>query len=167
MSCCMSSSRDQMKRAEGFCITQKSTDQLHAIQRAHRSLCCAMLLCVIATLGAHAAGSDPVPVGAGDIASCDDLAGAYATAKLIENIPGTVLAVGDLAYPDGSDENFSKCYAPTLGAFQRPHASGAWKPRVPQQRSIRIRPVLWSSCWGSHQSLLQLRPGRMAHCCAE
>ena len=186
MSCCMSSSRDQMKRAEGFCITQKSTDQPHAIPRAYRSLCCAMLLCVIATLGAHAddhknpnkhessstststAGSDPVLVGAGDIASCDDLAGAYATAKLIENIPGTVLAVGDLAYPDGSDENFSKCYAPTLGAFQRPqHASGAWKPRVPQQRSIRIRPVLWSSCWGSHQSLLQLRPGGMAHCCAE
>ena len=95
-----------------------------------------MLLCVIATLGAHAddhknpnkhessstststAGSDPVLVGAGDIASCDDLAGAYATAKLIENIPGTVLAVGDLAYPDGSDENFSKCYAPTWGRFK-------------------------------------------------
>src|SRR2546429_8646588 len=62
--------------------------------------------------------SDPVLVGAGDIASCDDLAGAYATAKLIENIPGTVLAVGDLAYPDGSDENFSKCYAPTWGRFK-------------------------------------------------
>jgi acid phosphatase type 7 len=61
---------------------------------------------------------DPVFVGAGDIASCDDLAGAEATAKLIENIPGTVFAVGDLAYPDGSDEQFAKCYAPTWGRFK-------------------------------------------------
>ena len=28
--------------------------------------------------------SDPVLVGAGDVASCDDLSGAYATAKLIK-----------------------------------------------------------------------------------
>jgi hypothetical protein len=54
--------------------------------------------------------NDAVLVGAGDIASCDDLHGAEATAKLLENIPGTVLAVGDLAYPDGSDEQFAKCY---------------------------------------------------------
>jgi len=62
--------------------------------------------------------TDPVFVGAGDIASCDDLSGAYATAKLIEKIPGTVFAVGDLAYPDGSDEQFAKCYGPTWGRFK-------------------------------------------------
>ena len=62
--------------------------------------------------------SDPVLVGAGDIASCDDLAGAEATARLIDKIPGTVFAVGDLAYPDGSDEQFAKCYAPTWGRFK-------------------------------------------------
>jgi acid phosphatase type 7 len=62
--------------------------------------------------------SDPVFVGAGDISSCDDLAGAEATAKLIEKIPGTVFAVGDLAYPDGTDEQFAKCYAPTWGRFK-------------------------------------------------
>jgi hypothetical protein len=62
--------------------------------------------------------SDPVLVGAGDIASCDDLAGAEATAKLIEKIPGTVFAAGDLAYPDGSDEQFAKCYGPTWGRFK-------------------------------------------------
>ena len=61
---------------------------------------------------------DPVFVGAGDIASCDDLAGAEATAKLIDKIPGTVFAVGDLAYPDGSDEQFAKCYGPTWGRFK-------------------------------------------------
>lgn len=65
-----------------------------------------------------ASASDPVLVGAGDIASCDDLAGAEATAKLIDKIPGTVFAVGDLAYPDGSAENLAKCYGPTWGRFK-------------------------------------------------
>src|ERR1700683_873502 len=60
----------------------------------------------------------PVLVGRGDISSCDDLAGAEATAKLIEQIAGTVVAVGDLAYPDGSDEQFAKCYDPTWGRFR-------------------------------------------------
>ena len=53
-------------------------------------------------------------VGAGDIADCRDLAGAEATAKLLEQIPGTVMAVGDLAYPDGTKENF-RCYDQTWG----------------------------------------------------
>jgi hypothetical protein len=85
-----------------------------------------MFLTVIAFLGllassqAQAASpqSDPVLVGAGDIASCDDLSGAEATAKLIELTPGTVFAAGDLAYPDGSDEQFAKCYGPTWGRFK-------------------------------------------------
>ena len=64
------------------------------------------------------AQQDPVLVGAGDIASCEDLSGAEATAKLIDKIPGTVIAVGDLAYPDGSDEQFAKCYGPTWGRFR-------------------------------------------------
>ncbi len=55
-----------------------------------------------------------VLVGAGDIADCKDLTGAEATAKLLEQIPGTVMAVGDLAYPDGSKENFA-CYDKTWG----------------------------------------------------
>ena len=53
-------------------------------------------------------------VGAGDIADCRDLSGAEATAKLLDQIPGTVMAVGDLAYPDGSKENFD-CYDKTWG----------------------------------------------------
>jgi acid phosphatase type 7 len=82
------------------------------------------------------AGDDQpvVLVGAGDIADCRDLAGAEATAKLLEKIPGTVMAVGDLAYPDGSKENF-ECYDRTWGKVRsrtRPapgnhefHSSGA------------------------------------------
>ena len=57
-------------------------------------------------------------VGAGDIASCNDLAGARATADLIERIPGTVFAAGDLAYPDGSDGQFAKSCGPTWGRFK-------------------------------------------------
>ncbi len=38
-----------------------------------------------------------VLVGAGDIASCKDPEGARATAELIEQIPRTVFAAGDLA----------------------------------------------------------------------
>ena len=68
--------------------------------------------------GTSGQSGDPVLVGAGDIASCDDLAGAEATAKLIDKIPGTVFAAGDLAYPDGSYEQFAKCYAPTWGRFK-------------------------------------------------
>jgi hypothetical protein len=81
-------------------------------------------LIVIAFLGligsshSETSKSDPVLVGAGDIASCDDLSGAEATAKLIEKIPGTVFVAGDLAYPDGSDEQFAKCYGPTWGRFK-------------------------------------------------
>ncbi len=43
-----------------------------------------------------------VLVGAGDIASCKNPEGARATAKLIEQIPGTVFAAGDLAYEKGA-----------------------------------------------------------------
>jgi hypothetical protein len=62
------------------------------------------------------AAVDPpaILVGAGDIADCKDLSGAEATAKLLEQVPGTVMAVGDLAYPDGSRENF-QCYEKTWG----------------------------------------------------
>jgi len=76
-----------------------------------------------------------VLVGAGDIASCDDLHGAIATANLLDKISGTVFAAGDLAYPDGSAEEFKDCYGPTWGrhkARTRPspgnhefHAGGA------------------------------------------
>src|SRR5260370_27147824 len=57
-------------------------------------------------------------VGAGDIVGCSDLSGAQATAKLIDAIPGTVFAAGDLAYQNGTYEEFLKCYGPTWGRFK-------------------------------------------------
>lgn len=64
--------------------------------------------------------ANPVSItllAAGDIAQCG-LPGAAQTAALIEKIPGTVLAVGDLAYPKGTHSDFARCYAPTWGKFK-------------------------------------------------
>ena len=53
-------------------------------------------------------------VGAGDIGYCG-LIGDRATATLLDQIPGTVFTLGDNAYPDGTLEDFNKCYASTWG----------------------------------------------------
>jgi acid phosphatase type 7 len=57
-------------------------------------------------------------VGAGDIAGCKAIEGAQATARLIEQIPGTVFAAGDLVYEHGSAAEFRDCYGPTWGRFK-------------------------------------------------
>jgi len=57
-------------------------------------------------------------VGAGDIAGCANLSGAEATALLLDKIPGTVFAAGDLAYEKGTYEEFEECYQPTWGKFK-------------------------------------------------
>ena len=56
-----------------------------------------------------------VLAGAGDIADCKR--GATLTASLLDNIGGTVMTVGDNAYPDGSSTAFTNCYDPTWGRF--------------------------------------------------
>jgi len=70
--------------------------------------------CATRRVAATAPRKAEVLVGAGDIADCANLAGAEATAALLAKIPGTVMAVGDLAYPDGTPENFA-CYDKTWG----------------------------------------------------
>lgn len=64
-----------------------------------------------------AAAKDVVIIAAGDIARCGS-SGHGKTAKLIKDIPGTVLALGDLAYQSGSAEEFANCYNPTWGKFK-------------------------------------------------
>lgn len=59
-----------------------------------------------------------VLVGAGDIAACGEIEGAQATARLLDDIPGTIFAAGDLADPDGTTEEFKDCYGPTWGRFR-------------------------------------------------
>jgi hypothetical protein len=61
-----------------------------------------------------APSGDPVLVGAGDISSCSQN-NDEATAKLLDNIPGTVFTAGDNAYPDGTYDQYVNCYGPTWG----------------------------------------------------
>lgn len=58
--------------------------------------------------------SDPVLVGAGDIAECDRQDD-EATANLLDSIPGTVFTTGDNAYDYGTAEEFINCYEPSWG----------------------------------------------------
>ncbi len=84
---------------------------------------------------ASPASANAILAGAGDIADCADLSGAEATAKLLEKIPGTVMAIGDLALPSGTAAQFTNCYDKTWGRVKsrtRPapgnhefHSSGA------------------------------------------
>src|ERR671920_472917 len=58
--------------------------------------------------------SDPVLVGAGDIASCSS-SGDEATAALLDGISGTVFTLGDNAYQSGIATEFANCYEPSWG----------------------------------------------------
>jgi len=75
-----------------------------------------------------------VLVGAGDIANCELLGGARATAALLDKIEGTIFTLGDHAYPRGTAQQFKDCFEPTWG-----------------RHKARIRPTL-----GNHD-LLTLR----------
>jgi acid phosphatase type 7 len=56
-------------------------------------------------------------VAAGDIASCSGGNQSSATARLVDRISGTVLTLGDNAYPDGTTANY-RCYSRTWGRFK-------------------------------------------------
>lgn len=59
-------------------------------------------------------GGPTTVLAAGDIAWCG-IPGAELTARILDRIPGLVLALGDLAYFNGSFEDFARCYEPTWG----------------------------------------------------
>lgn len=60
---------------------------------------------------------DVTVVAAGDIARCNQ-ASTAGTARLLDQIPGSVLTLGDHTYPTGSPESFRDCYGPTWGRHQ-------------------------------------------------
>ncbi|HEX9016726.1 MAG TPA: metallophosphoesterase [Chloroflexota bacterium] len=76
--------------------------------------------------------ADPVLVAAGDFGDCSN-ASSMETADLVSRVPGTVITLGDNAYPDGKAGEYSNCYAPTWGRVldrTRP-ASGNHDYRTP------------------------------------
>ena len=66
---------------------------------------------------ALASAATATVVAAGDIANCTSSYRDEATAKLVDNIGGTVITLGDQAYPDGSTANF-RCYDASWGKFK-------------------------------------------------
>jgi hypothetical protein len=83
----------------------------------------ALFACVAADVTPPlSAGSGETLVAAGDIAQCGrsgpSRTGAEETARLIDRIPGTVVALGDFAYPNGTEREFRDCYDPTWGRFK-------------------------------------------------
>jgi hypothetical protein len=69
------------------------------------------------TIAPTAADGSVTAIVAGDISSCDNDYDEL-TAQLLDKIPGTVLAVGDNAYNDGTFSEFMNCYDPTWGRYK-------------------------------------------------
>ncbi|MBE2195468.1 MAG: metallophosphoesterase [Anaerolinea sp.] len=89
------------------------------MRRGYLLLCFGILLLLPQAL---IAGETPVYlIGAGDIAACSS-PGDEATARLIEGLidlkRDAVFTAGDNAYPEGSPEDFEKCYGPSWGRFK-------------------------------------------------
>ncbi len=68
----------------------------------------------VPALGAEADTGPAVLIAAGDIAQCGDV-GSEETARLLDSIGGTVAALGDNVYEDGTFEEFAECYEPKWG----------------------------------------------------
>jgi hypothetical protein len=73
-----------------------------------------LIVSLAQTAPLQAEAASVVLVGAGDISTCDN-SNDEATAKLLDNISGTVFTAGDNAYPGGTYTQFTNCYHPTWG----------------------------------------------------
>lgn len=71
------------------------------------------------TIAVAGGGSDPVLIGAGDIAGCGSTPRDDATAALLAAHPAaTVFTAGDNAYDNGTAADYANCYDPTWGAHK-------------------------------------------------
>src|SRR5215213_8815367 len=80
-------------------------------------LACIVAVLMTATPGASKARTVTL-VGAGDIAGCE-FNQDRKTARLLGKIHGTVVNLGDSAYPEGTREQFRNCYDPTWGKYKK------------------------------------------------
>jgi acid phosphatase type 7 len=67
-------------------------------------------------------GQTAIVAAVGDIGECGSV-GVQRTARLIERIDGQLLLAGDLAYMEGSMQDFLRCFDPHYGQFRR-----RWRP---------------------------------------
>jgi acid phosphatase type 7 len=61
---------------------------------------------------------DAVLLAAGDVGMCG-VPEVAMTASLLESMPGTIVALGDMAYPAGSANDYATCYDPTWGRVRQ------------------------------------------------
>ena len=83
----------------------------------------ALLFAPLAPVRAHrtsaaATSTDAVLLAAGDIASCSS-SGDSTTAALLGALTGTIVTLGDNAYPSGSPTEFTNCFGPRGAAAGR------------------------------------------------
>lgn len=110
-----------------------------------RILTCGFGVCLLAlTVGACGSSTPSSPTGSGggggtgsgggsgqtaDVIAVGDIGwcgstGTPATAQLVDSLPGRLLLAGDIAYPNGSAEDFQRCFDPSWGRFRgRWHAA--------------------------------------------
>ena len=86
-------------------------------------------------------------VGAGNIARCDRI-NDEATAALLDNIPGTVFAGGDGAYPNGTLANYQNCYDPSWGR----HKARTYPVTGNHEYDSSATAVGYVSYWGTSYS---------------
>jgi alkaline phosphatase len=71
-----------------------------------------------APVSAAAVASEAVPgpvlLAAGDIGECGS-PGRERTAALLDRVPGPILTLGDNAYPNGTPEDYRRCFVPVWG----------------------------------------------------
>ena len=86
-----------------------------------RSVMVLVMLFAACSRGSHSSpnavvgvGQTRILIGAGDIAACGSRNAEF-TARVLDTVPGIVFTVGDHAYPFGTLQQFTDCYAPTWG----------------------------------------------------
>jgi acid phosphatase type 7 len=107
----------EIERAEGTRLGQSNVPTRKRNPFVSLFLVSLLIAVTVQTLyipSLRASAATVVLVGAGDIASCSYNTD-EATAKLLDNISGTVFTVGDNAYPRGSSSEYTNCYHPTWG----------------------------------------------------
>jgi hypothetical protein len=110
-----------IRELPGYLILMDNRQLIGGVQASKRTATGVIVATVAVLLLAMGCGlltpSAEEVVAAGDIASCRTEAD-EATAELVEGIDGTVLALGDNAYPRGTVANFEECYEPSWGRFK-------------------------------------------------
>jgi acid phosphatase type 7 len=98
----------------------------HRASRGLAVILGALVAGLLTALAPAATPAKPVTLlAAGDIASCDS-DGDERTAALVKRLPGRIAILGDIAYPNGTRDDFARCFDPS------------WGPLLPRVASVAL-----------------------------